>query len=125
MQAIPCLNPLFQLAMMVFFYFDLSDMNLSFTSLCDGSSNVRELLMGISFPLSGVSSCVGSGNSGNGISCGIGSAGGLTVGSGIAQWHLLVVASVAVGVAAVALALAVASVAVGVAAVAAALAEVV
>ena len=55
----------------------------------------------------------------------VGSASGLCVGSGLAQWHLLVVASVAVGVAAVALALAVAALVVGVAAVVAALEEVV
>ena len=57
--------------------------------------------------------------SGGGTSSGIGSVGGLSVGSGIAQWHLLVVAPVAVGVAAVA------ALVVAVAAVAVALAEVV
>ena len=45
--------------------FDLSDMDLSLTSLCEGSNNVRELLMDISFPLSGDSSCVGSASSGS------------------------------------------------------------
>ena len=45
------------------FDFDLSDMDLSLTSLCDGSNNVQKLLMDISFALSGVSSCVGSGGS--------------------------------------------------------------
>ena len=78
--------------------------------------------MDISFPLSSVSSCVGSGGSGGGISHGIGSVGGLSVGSGITQWHLLVVASVAVRLAAVALALAVVALVV---VVVAALAEVV
>ena len=82
--------------------------------------------MDISFPLSGVSSCVGSGivvaASAMALVC---SVGGLSVGSGIAQWHLLVVASVAVGVAAVALALAVVALVVAAAAVAVALAEVV
>ena len=103
-------------------------MDLSLTSLCDGSNNVQELLMDISFPLFSVSSCVGSGSSSGGISRGIGSVSGLSVGSGISQWHLLVVASVAGGgggVAAVALALAVAALVVAAAAVAAALAEVV
>ena len=46
--------------------FDLSDMDLSLTSLCEGSNNLRELLMDISFPLSGDSSCVGSASSGSG-----------------------------------------------------------
>ena len=32
--------------------FDLSDMDLSLTSLCEGSNNLRESLMDISFPLS-------------------------------------------------------------------------
>ena len=46
--------------------FDLSDMDLSLTSLCEGSNNLRELLMDISFPLLGDSSCVGSASSGGG-----------------------------------------------------------
>ena len=50
--------------------FDLSDMDLSLASLCDGSNNVQESLMDISFPLSGVSSCVGSAGSSGGISHG-------------------------------------------------------
>ena len=40
--------------------FDLSDMDLSLTSLCEGSNNLQESLMDISFPLLGDSSCVGS-----------------------------------------------------------------
>ena len=59
--------------------FDLSDMDLSLTSLCEGSNNVRELLMVISFPLSGDSSCVGSASSGGGSFIG---GGGISVGSG-------------------------------------------
>ena len=75
--------------------FDLSDMDLSLTSLCEGSNNLRESLMDISFPLLGDSSCVGSagsgggsfrgsggGGSGSGIS-GISSGGGVGVGGGI------------------------------------------
>ena len=69
--------------------FDLSDMDLSLTSLCEGSNNLRESLMDISFPRSGDSSCVGSASSGGssfssgsgisghggGSSCGSGSSG--------------------------------------------------
>ena len=76
--------------------FDLSDMDLSLTSLCEGSNNLQESLMDISFPLLGDSSCVGSagssgssfrgggggGGSGSGIS-GISSGGGVGVGGGI------------------------------------------
>ena len=66
--------------------FDLSDMDLSLTSLCEGSNNLRESLMDISFPLTGDSSCVGSAGSGwqqqlqrwRGSSSG----GGISVGSG-------------------------------------------
>ena len=43
--------------------FDLSDMDLSLTSLCEGSNNLQESLMDISFPLLGDSSCVGSASS--------------------------------------------------------------
>ena len=60
--------------------FDLSDMDLSLTSLCDRSNNVRELLMDISFPLSGDSSCVGSASSGGSSTSG---SSGISVGSGI------------------------------------------
>ena len=70
--------------------FDLSDMDLSLTSLCDGSNNVRESLMDITFPLSGDSSCVGSASSGGGgsfsggVSIGSGSGSGISgIGSGI------------------------------------------
>ena len=59
--------------------FDLSDMDLSLTSLCEGSNNVQESLMDISFPLSGDSSCVGSASSGGGSFSG---GGGISVGSG-------------------------------------------
>ena len=59
--------------------FDLSDMDLSLTSLCEGSNNVQESLMDISFPLSGDSSCVGSASSGGGSFSG---GGGVSVGSG-------------------------------------------
>ena len=59
--------------------FDLSDMDLSLTSLCEGSNNVRESLMDISFPLSGDSSCVGSASSGGSSFSG---GGGVSVGSG-------------------------------------------
>ena len=38
--------------------FDLSDMDLSLTSLCEESNNLRESLMDISFPLSGDSAAV-------------------------------------------------------------------
>ena len=62
--------------------FDLSDMDLSLTSLCEGSNNLRELLMDISFPLSGDSSCVGSAGSGSGSFSGGGGSGGISVGSG-------------------------------------------
>ena len=57
--------------------FDLSDMDLSLTSLCEGSNNLRESLMDISFPLSSDSSCVGSASSGSGSF-----SGGISVGSG-------------------------------------------
>ena len=68
--------------------FDLSDMDLSLTSLCEGSNNVQELLMDISFPLSGDSSCVGSAGSGGssfsgGGSISVGSGSGISSGSGI------------------------------------------
>ena len=56
-------------------------MDLSLTSLCEGSNNLRELLMDISFPLSGDSSCVGSAGSGSGSFSGGGS-GSISVGSG-------------------------------------------
>ena len=63
--------------------FDLSDMDLSLTSLCEGSNNLQELLMDISFPLTGDSSCVGSAGSGSGsFSGGGGSSGSISVGSG-------------------------------------------
>ena len=64
--------------------FDLSDMDLSLTSLCEGSNILRESLMDISFPLSGDSSCVGSaGSSGGSFSGGGGgSSGSVSVGSG-------------------------------------------
>ena len=63
--------------------FDLSDMDLSLTSLCEGSNNLRESLMDISFPLTSDSSCVGSAGSGSGsFSSGGGSSGGISVGSG-------------------------------------------
>ena len=68
--------------------FDLSDMDLSLTSLCEGSNNLREPLMDISFPLSGDSRCVGSASSGGGSFSGGGSSssssggGGVSVGSG-------------------------------------------
>ena len=67
------------------FDFDLSDMDLSLTSPCDRSNNMRELLMDISFPLSGDSSCVGSASSGGGsgsFSSGGSFSGGISVGSG-------------------------------------------
>ena len=57
--------------------FDLSDMDLSLTSLCEGSNNLQESLMDISFPLTGDSSCVGSAGSGSSSS-----SGGISVGSG-------------------------------------------
>ena len=60
--------------------FDLSDMDLSLTSLCEGSNNLRELLMDISFPLTGDSSCVGSVGSGSGSFSG-GSSGAVVVAS--------------------------------------------
>ena len=67
--------------------FDLSDMDLSLTSLCEGSNNVQESLMDISFPLSGDSSCVGSASSGGGsgsVSVGSGSGiSGISSGSGV------------------------------------------
>ena len=59
--------------------FDLSDMDLSLTSLCEGSNNVQESLMDISFPLTGDSSCVGSAGSGSSSFSG---GGGVSVGSG-------------------------------------------
>ena len=59
--------------------FDLSDMDLSLTSLCEGSNNVQESLMDISFPLSTDSSCVGSASSSGGSFSGGGS---ISVGSG-------------------------------------------
>ena len=62
--------------------FDLSDMDLSLTSLCEGSNNLQELLMDISFPLSSDSSCVGSAGSGSGSFSGGGGSGGISVGSG-------------------------------------------
>ena len=62
--------------------FDLSDMDLSLTSLCEGSNNLRESLMNISFPLLGDSSCVGSASSGSGSFSGSGSSCGISVGSG-------------------------------------------
>ena len=71
--------------------FDLSDMDLSLTSLCEGSNNVRESLMDISFPLSSNSSCVGSVSSSGGSFSGGGSgsggggssgSSGISVGSG-------------------------------------------
>ena len=58
--------------------FDLSDMDLSLTSLCEGSNNLRESHMDISFPLLGDSSCVGSASSGGSS----GSGGGGSSGSG-------------------------------------------
>ena len=68
--------------------FDLSDMDLSLTSLCEGSNNLQESLMDISFPLTGDSSCVGSAGSGSGSFSGSfsssgGSSSGISVGSGI------------------------------------------
>ena len=64
--------------------FDLSDMDLSLTSLCEGSNNLRESLMDISFPLTSDSSCVGSAGSGSsGGSSDSGSSVGISVGSGI------------------------------------------
>ena len=57
-------------------------MDLSLTSPCDGSNNVQELLMDISFPLSGDSSCEGSVGSGGGFSGGGSFSGGISVGSG-------------------------------------------
>ena len=66
------------------FDFDLSDMDLSLTSLCEGSNIVRESLMDISFPLSGDSSCVGSaGSSGGSFRGGGGSSGSVGSGGGI------------------------------------------
>ena len=63
--------------------FDLSDMDLSLTSLCEGSNYVWELLMDISFPLSSDSSCVDSaGSHGGSFSGSGGSGGGISVGSG-------------------------------------------
>ena len=63
--------------------FDLSDMDLSLTSLCEGSNNLRESLMDISFPLLGDSSCVGSASSSGGsFSGGGGSSSGGGSGSG-------------------------------------------
>ena len=56
-------------------------MDLSLTSLCEGSNNLRELLMDISFPLSSDSSCVGSAGSGSGSFSSSGG-GGISVGSG-------------------------------------------
>ena len=55
--------------------FDLSDMDLSLTSLCEGSNNLQESLMDISFPLLGDSSCVGSPGSSSGSFSGSGSSG--------------------------------------------------
>ena len=71
--------------------FDLSDMDLSLTFLCEGSNNVQESLMDISFPLSSDSCCVGSAIScsscfSGGGSISIGSGGGISgisSGSGI------------------------------------------
>ena len=58
-------------------------MDLSLTSLCEGSNNVRELLMDISFPLSvSDSSCVGSASSGGSSFSSSGGGGGISVGSG-------------------------------------------
>ena len=70
--------------------FDLSDMDLSLTSLCEGSNNLQESLMDISFPLSSDSSCVGSAVSGGGSFSGRGGGSGgsgrgggsISVGSG-------------------------------------------
>ena len=63
--------------------FDLSDMDLSLTSLCEGSNNLQESLMDISFPLSGDSSCVGSASSsGSSFSGGGGGGSGSGGGSG-------------------------------------------
>ena len=62
--------------------FDLSDMDLSLTSNCEGSNNVWELLMGISLPLSSDSSCVGSASSGSGSFSSSGSGGSISIGSG-------------------------------------------
>ena len=63
--------------------FDLSDMDLSLTSLCEGSNNLQESLMDISFPLLGDSSCVGHAGSGTGsFSSSSGSSGSVSVGSG-------------------------------------------
>ena len=62
--------------------FDLSDMDLSLTSLCEGSNNLRESLMDISFPLTCDSTCVGSVGSGSGSFSGRSSGGGISVGSG-------------------------------------------
>ena len=63
--------------------FDLSDMDLSLTSLCEGSNNLRESLMDISFPLSGDSSCVGSASRGG--SGGGGGGGVASVASAVAM----------------------------------------
>ena len=62
--------------------FDLSDMDLSLTSLCEGSNNFQELLMDISFPLLGDSSCVGSASSGGGSFSGGGGGSSHSSGSG-------------------------------------------
>ena len=62
--------------------FDLSDMDLSLTSLCEGSNNLQESLMDISFPLLGDSSCVGSASSGGGSFSGGGGSSGRGSGSG-------------------------------------------
>ena len=62
--------------------FDLSDMDLSLTSLCEGSNNLRESLMDISFPLLGDSSCVGSASSSGGSFSGSGGGSGSGSGSG-------------------------------------------
>ena len=62
--------------------FDLSDMDLSLTSLCEGSNNLQESLMDISFPLLGDSSCVGSASSSSGSFSGGGGSGSGGRGSG-------------------------------------------
>ena len=64
--------------------FDLSDMDLSLTSLCEGSNNLRESLMDISFPLLGDSSCVGSASSGSGSFSGGGGSGVVVAAAAVA-----------------------------------------
>ena len=62
--ATPCLNH-FQLAMQLLLIYQTWTCP-SITFVMDQTSNVQESLMDISFPLSGVSSSVGSGSSGSG-----------------------------------------------------------